>query len=154
MRLLEIAQNQVRDLEQHHKRLDHHHDVMQRRVIELQALSDEKATIGWSRFTRDNKKLFLRLFLPTFTDKLMREISNHEANQMAATVEETRLKTIIQDQQTVIAGLEFRHDRVLEQYDFNMERNKVKISYVRQKNKRWRHLICMKFDCFADGWKK
>lgn len=41
-----MAQNQVRDLEQHHKRLDHQHDVMQRRVIELQALSDEKATIG------------------------------------------------------------------------------------------------------------
>jgi len=46
LRILEIAQNQVHDLEQHHKRLDHQHDVMQRRVIELQALSDEKATIG------------------------------------------------------------------------------------------------------------
>jgi len=50
LRILEIAQNQVHDLEQHHKRLDHQHDVMQRRVIELQALSDEKATIGLTNF--------------------------------------------------------------------------------------------------------
>jgi len=50
LRIIEIAQNQVHDLEQHHKRLDHQHDVMQRRVIELQALSDEKATIGLIHF--------------------------------------------------------------------------------------------------------
>lgn len=49
-----MAQNQVRDLEQHHKRLDHQHDVMQRRVIELQALSDEKATIGIKNSTLFN----------------------------------------------------------------------------------------------------
>jgi len=50
LKILEIAQNQVHDLEQHHKRLDHQHDVLQRRVIELQALSDEKATIGKINF--------------------------------------------------------------------------------------------------------
>ncbi|KAL4149414.1 hypothetical protein QTP88_003367 [Uroleucon formosanum] len=95
LRILEIAQNQVHDLEQHHKRLDHQHDVMQRRVIELQALSDEKATI----------------------DKLMREIANHEVNLMAASVEEIKLKAIIQDQQANIAGLECKNDRILEQHE-------------------------------------
>ncbi|XP_060881211.1 centrosomal protein of 290 kDa-like isoform X2 [Metopolophium dirhodum] len=106
LRILEIAQNQVHDLEQHHKRLDHQHDVMQRRVIELQALSDEKATI----------------------DKLMREIANHEVNLMAASVEEIKLKTIIQDQQTNIAGLECKNDRILEQHESITLQYRTKIS--------------------------
>ncbi|XP_025411308.1 myosin-8-like isoform X3 [Sipha flava] len=106
LRILEITQNQVRDLEQHHKRLNHQHDVMQRRVIELQALSDEKSTI----------------------DKLMREIANHEAVQMTSAVEETKLKTIIQDQQTVIAGLECKNDRISEQHDLITERYRTKIA--------------------------
>ncbi|XP_022173371.1 centrosomal protein of 290 kDa-like isoform X2 [Myzus persicae] len=106
LRILEIAQNQVHDLEQHHKRLDHQHDVMQRRVIELQALSDEKATI----------------------DKLMREIANHEVNLMAASVEETKLKTIIQDQQANIAGLECKNDRILEQHESITLHYRTKIS--------------------------
>ncbi|XP_027846641.2 centrosomal protein of 290 kDa [Aphis gossypii] len=106
LRILEIAQNQVHDLEQHHKRLDHQHDVLQRRVIELQALSDEKATI----------------------DKLMREIANHEVNLMAASVEETKLKTIIQDQQANIAGLECKNDRILEQHESITLHYRTKIS--------------------------
>ncbi|CAI6368037.1 unnamed protein product [Macrosiphum euphorbiae] len=108
LRILEIAQNQVHDLEQHHKRLDHQHDVMQRRVIELQALSDEKATI----------------------DKLMREIANHEVNLMAASVEEIKLKTIIQDQQTNIAGLECKNDRILEQHESITLQYTTKISQL------------------------
>lgn len=59
LKILEIAQNQVRDLEQHHKRLDHQHDVMQRRVIELQALSDEKATIGLTNYKNIKNQLNL-----------------------------------------------------------------------------------------------
>ncbi|XP_060838928.1 centrosomal protein of 290 kDa-like isoform X2 [Rhopalosiphum padi] len=106
LRILEIAQNQVHDLEQHHKRLDHQHDVLQRRVIELQALSDEKATI----------------------DKLMREIANHEVNLMAASVEEMKLKTIIQDQQANIAGLECKNDRILEQHETITLHYRTKIS--------------------------
>jgi len=58
----------------------------------------------------------------------MREIANHEANQMVANVEETRLKTIIQDQQAVIANLECKNDSILEQHDLIMERNKTKIT--------------------------
>lgn len=65
-----------------------------------------------------------------FTDNLMREIANHEASQMAATVEEVRLKTVIQDQQTIIAGLECKNDTILEQHDSITERSKVKIMYA------------------------
>lgn len=57
----------------------------------------------------------------------MREIENHEINQMAAAVEETRLKTIIQDQQAVIAGLECKNDRILEKHDSVTERHQIKI---------------------------
>jgi len=57
----------------------------------------------------------------------MREIANHEVNQMAATVEETRLKSIIQDQQTVIASLECKNDRILRQHDSITERYRTKI---------------------------
>lgn len=98
---------------------------MQRRVIELQALSDEKATIGWIDY-KLIQYLYFNYFNTQFTDKLMREIANHEANQMATNVEETRLKTVIQDQQAVIAGLECKHDRILEQHDSIAERYKVK----------------------------
>lgn len=128
LRLLEIAQNQVRDLEQHHKRLDHQHDVMQRRVIELQALSDEKATIGNINFKTVLNVPPVQMFKhKMYADKLMREIANHETNQMAAAVEETRLKTIIQDQQAVIAGLECKNDRMLEKHDSITERYRTKI---------------------------
>lgn len=58
----------------------------------------------------------------------MREIANHEANQMVANSEETRLKTIIQDQQAVIANLECKNDSILEQHDLITERNKTKIT--------------------------
>lgn len=58
----------------------------------------------------------------------MREIANHEAVQMASAVEETRLKTTIQDQQTVIAGLECKNDRILEQHDSITERYRTKIA--------------------------
>lgn len=58
----------------------------------------------------------------------MREIAIHEANQMSAVVEETRLKTILQDQQTVIAGLECKNDRTSEQYDSIIDRYRTKIS--------------------------
>lgn len=57
----------------------------------------------------------------------MREISNHEVNHMAAAAEETRLKTIIQDQQAVIAGLECKNDRILEQHDSLTERYRIQI---------------------------
>lgn len=60
----------------------------------------------------------------------MREISNHEVNQMAAAVEEARLKAIIQDKQAVIANLECKHDRTLEQHDLTAERNKTKTMLV------------------------
>lgn len=60
----------------------------------------------------------------------MREIANHEVNQMAVSVEEMRLKTLIQDQQTIIAGLECKNDRILEQHDSITERYKTKIMYV------------------------
>lgn len=65
----------------------------------------------------------------------MREIANHEVNQMKATVEETRLKAIIQDQQTIIAGLECKNDRILEQHDSITERYRVKIMFVKTINK-------------------
>lgn len=58
----------------------------------------------------------------------MREIAIHEANQMSAVVEETRLKTILQDQQAIIAGLECKNDRILEQHDSITERYRTKIS--------------------------
>lgn len=64
----------------------------------------------------------------------MREIANHEVNQMAASVEETRLKTIIQDQQAIIAGLECKHDRILEQHDSIVEQNRIKIMWVKMIN--------------------
>lgn len=57
----------------------------------------------------------------------MREIANHEANQMTASVEEIRLKTIIQDQQATIASLECKNDRILEQHGLTAERDKIKI---------------------------
>lgn len=57
----------------------------------------------------------------------MREIANHEANLMVANAEETRLKTIIQDQQAVIANLECKNDGILEHHDLVMEQNKTKI---------------------------
>lgn len=57
----------------------------------------------------------------------MREIANHEASQLAAAVEEARLKTIIQDQQTVIAGLECKNERISEQHDLITERYRTKI---------------------------
>lgn len=57
----------------------------------------------------------------------MREIANHEAVQMAFAVEETRFKTMIQDQQAVIAGLECKNDRILEQHDLITERYRTKI---------------------------
>lgn len=63
LKILEIAQNQVRDLEQHHKRLDHQHDVMQRRVIELQSLSDEKATIGPSYFKLSKNVIYFFVYI-------------------------------------------------------------------------------------------
>lgn len=65
----------------------------------------------------------------------MREIANHEVNQMIAAVEETRLKTIIQDQQTIIAGLECKNDRILEQNGSITERYKTKNMFVKTKNK-------------------
>lgn len=65
----------------------------------------------------------------------MREIANHEVNQMKATVEETRLKAIIQDQQTIIAGLECKNDRILEQHDSITERYRKKNMFVKTINK-------------------
>lgn len=58
----------------------------------------------------------------------MREIANHEAVQMASAVEETRLKTIIQDQQAIIAGLECKNDRISEQHNSIIERYRTKIT--------------------------
>lgn len=58
----------------------------------------------------------------------MREIANHEVSQMAAAVEEMRLKSIIQDQQTVLAGLECEKDRILEQRNLTTDRYKTKIT--------------------------
>jgi len=58
----------------------------------------------------------------------MREIANHEANLMAAAVEETKLKAIIQDQQTNIAGLECKNDRILEQHESITLQYRTKIS--------------------------
>jgi hypothetical protein len=69
---------------------------------------------------------FLQLYISV--DKLMREIANHEAVQMTSAVEETKLKTIIQDQQTVIAGLECKNDRISEQHDLITERYRTKIA--------------------------
>jgi len=57
----------------------------------------------------------------------MREIANHEVNHMTAAVEEARLKTIIQDQQAVIAGLECKNDRIIEQHDSITERYRTQI---------------------------
>ncbi|XP_050436659.1 centrosomal protein of 290 kDa isoform X2 [Adelges cooleyi] len=105
LRILDITQSQVQDLEHHHKRLDHNHDVMQRRIIELQALSEEKSTI----------------------DRLMREIASHEDKQIASAIEENRLKALVQDQQTIIANLECKNDDILEKYNSITERYKTKI---------------------------
>lgn len=63
----------------------------------------------------------------------MREIANHEVNQMATSVEEMRLKTVIQDQHTIIASLECKNDKILEQHDSITERFKVKIMYASKK---------------------
>jgi len=65
----------------------------------------------------------------------MREIANYEVNHMTAVVEETRLKTVIQDQQTIIAGLECKNDRILEQHDSITERYRTQIMYVKTTNK-------------------
>lgn len=64
----------------------------------------------------------------------MREIANHEANQMIASIEETRLKTIIQDQQATIASLECKNDRNLEQHSLIAERDRIKIMYDKLNN--------------------
>jgi len=58
----------------------------------------------------------------------MREIANHEVNLMAASVEETKLKTLIQDQQANIASLECKNDRILEQHESITLHYRTKIS--------------------------
>ncbi|XP_050520658.1 centrosomal protein of 290 kDa isoform X2 [Daktulosphaira vitifoliae] len=105
LKILDITQSQVRDLEHHHKLLDQQHAITQRRIIELQALSDERSTI----------------------DRLMREISTLEEKQIAAEVEDAKLKSTIQDQQTTIANLECKNDEIIEQYNSNNDHFKTKI---------------------------
>lgn len=46
---------------------------------------------------------------------------------MTSSIEETRLKTIIQDQQATIAGLECKNDRISEQHNLITERSKIKM---------------------------
>ena len=58
----------------------------------------------------------------------MREIANLEVNLMTASAEEIKLKTIIQDQQANIAGLECKYDRILEQHESITQYYKTKIS--------------------------
>lgn len=51
--LANIAQDQVKALEQYNRYQDFEYDSLQRRILELQSLSDEKMVIGESTFFTD-----------------------------------------------------------------------------------------------------